>query len=1389
MSNPRISLILPIQFILALLQSIDNQRIMPACIARLLRALPVIFLLCQTVRAAVPVAPYFNGVFPEFAPNETFWTTRNAFPNLTFTDALWMQQIPGSSELVVLEKGGKIHRFPNDAGVTPAQRTVVLDIADRIQIADEIGLLRMVFHPKFGDAASPFRNDVFLCYSHRPAGTPASTATSMWRISRFKWVPASQTIDPASEEVLIQQFDPHGWHNGGALAFDNNGYLLITCGDGGTNHQSGAWLDQGFFSGVLRIDVDNNPERSHPIRRQPRQTLSMPAKYPASFTQGYGIPNDNPWISTSGSSLEEFYALGLRSPHSAFYDPVGGDLWIGDVGSTQFEEINRLAKGANYGWPYIEGLVRSGNNFSLIGIETAPYFAYDRTVGGCVIGGLRYRGDRWSNQLGGKILFADNGRGTLHALTPSAPGAPAAHQMLTADLGSATYFGISNLATDSAGNIYALKLNGAGKDGATIRILDRPAPLPDPPSLLSQTGLFDDTTALIPSPALVSYEVASPLWSDGALKRRWIALPNDGVRDQSKEKIGYSPTNNWSFPEGTIMVKHFEIPLDARNPALVKRLETRVMVCFSGYRKYGLTYRWNEQGTDATLISGGEQESFDVIDEDGATRRQLWSYPSRANCMECHTDSSGQSLGLRSHQISRLVAPPGGGPPVNQLALFNQENMFHYNVTEEYIQRTAPAKPINDETIPLEHRVRSYLDTNCAHCHQPGTGANFFDARLQTPLKAQGLVNTSLKGHFPLPGGSYLKPGNTALSATHVRAISSVPGIAMPPLGRHVVDEEAMAALTEYIEGLTDQEFAPNSLGKIPVRSSIAGPTHSPGGEFPVTIVFDAALSSLNGWRIQVTNGAVKSLTASGSYYYTAIISAHSPAVSVQVIGGEGSGNFPAVNNSKILNVTSDLEGPPIPFFSQLPEAIHGPFEVTLAFNKPCTGLTPSDLSVTHGKVEMMIPQPGNRYRLIISPTYKSAVTVKLADHAVIGVDGTPMEKGLAVELSYKQVQLEFEAEYASERRGVVAATDPAASNGSYIWAPKGTRDGVTSADFRNYGFTFMLVTPYAGDYLVKAWTRADDAGSNSFHLGIASTFGVPPFLPWTTNQGPGEIGSRTFHEGLAGAEGSAPYVFSIGGPTSWSWLYIAAGEDGTRLDRVELLPMRPFPRLSLLTPAPGTDLKANVSFTSPVTGLEIEHFEAIGGSVSSISGSGHAYTIVLRPYSSKMAVRLKENTAVDASGNPCTASWFLVASLPDGNYTDWAASFGLGASVSDDETDADGDGMSQLMEYALGLNPRYAEPRSFDPDLFFTRGLPHFSLETSGDGKHHLVMTYRRRMYEATVAYQAEFADAPGTFSPATSNGVAIPIGDCWEEVRVRDEEASGTDSRRFGRLKVTRK
>src|SRR5205085_8829621 len=138
------------------------------------------------------------------------------------------------------------------------------------------------------------------------------------------------------------------------------------------------------------------------------------------------------------------------------------------------------------------------------------------------------------------------------------------------------------------------------------------------PAKLSQTGAFTDAATLAPSAALVPYNVIVPFWSDGAVKTRWLMVPNDGAPYQPQEQISFAPTGEWTFPAGTMFVQHFEVATNDTNPNLKRRVETRLLVRDTNNAVYGVTYKWKPDNGDADLLATNLSEDIIIATASGA---------------------------------------------------------------------------------------------------------------------------------------------------------------------------------------------------------------------------------------------------------------------------------------------------------------------------------------------------------------------------------------------------------------------------------------------------------------------------------------------------------------------------------------------------------------------------------------------------------------------------------------------------------------------------------------------------------------------------------------------------------------------------------------------------
>jgi glucose/arabinose dehydrogenase len=326
----------------------------------------------------------------------------------------------GSGRLFVVEQDGRIRIVADGAVVEPS----FLDITDRVGAGgNEQGLLGLAFPADFADSGA-----FYVDYTDLDGNTV---------VSRFHVGADATVADPASEEVILRQEQPYPNHNGGVLQFGPDNYLYIGLGDGGSqgdpngNAQNlGTWLGK-----ILRIEVD-------------------PAYVPAG--QAYGIPEDNPFVGDP-NALPEIWAYGLRNPWRFSFDRETGDIWVGDVGQNQIEEIDHVpladGGGANFGWNVTEGTACYQAAACDTSALTLPVFEYTHDSGCSVTGGYVYRGEQFP-ELTGTYLFADFCSGLLWGGGQDASGAWVMSEPIETNLS------ISSFGEDEAGEVYVTDLSG-----------------------------------------------------------------------------------------------------------------------------------------------------------------------------------------------------------------------------------------------------------------------------------------------------------------------------------------------------------------------------------------------------------------------------------------------------------------------------------------------------------------------------------------------------------------------------------------------------------------------------------------------------------------------------------------------------------------------------------------------------------------------------------------------------------------------------------------------------------------------------------------------------------------------------------------------------------------
>ena len=739
----------------------------------------------------VPLAAFLN--FPPELREGQFRAVP-AFPGVRFDWAVRALYERASDRYLVIEREGRVWAFANDEGTT--QKTLLLDLSPRTQGYYDCGLLGIALHPEYGRPGSPRGDHVFLWYnySERPQGSraqrPRYRTPSFNRLARFSLEPGAARIDPASEVVLIDQYDETTFHEGGAMFFHPaDGFLYLSLGDDFLPENTQR-LDRGLFSGVIRIDVDADPRRSHAVRRRPRNGR----------TAHYAIPNDNPFVDPSGATLEEFWALGLRSPHTLTLDAPTGRIFVGDVGDQAREELSLLVKGGNYEWPFREGTLGAPPQQPVIGERRAPLFDYAHEDGNnCIIGGFVYRGQAHP-ELSGRLLVGDNGSNRVWAVEVDGARAGELRQIARVPGPSGYLGGLSSFAVDAEGEPLLVRVGAAMN---LLRLVPGPKDRARIPARLSATGLFADTVALAPAPGVVPYEVNLPHWAGGARARHFVALPQDGdaALDPRREQATFDDAGAWGLPEGTVLVQHLELPLDARRPEALRRLETRVLVRARRGEFYPLSYRWDADGRDAQLVPRDAEAREEISVRDAAGREATvdWHFPGRSQCRQCHNTAAGGALGLNTRQLQREVDYGAGRE--DQVAAWAQAGLLA-SAPPAATRRAAPRLvALDDPRATLEGRVRSYLDVNCAPCHRPDGARALFDARLTTPLERSGILDGELLDALGMQGARVVRRGDPGASILLLR-LHSVGDIAMPPVGKPGVDLAAADALTRWIEEL-----------------------------------------------------------------------------------------------------------------------------------------------------------------------------------------------------------------------------------------------------------------------------------------------------------------------------------------------------------------------------------------------------------------------------------------------------------------------------------------------------------------------------------------------------------------------------------------------------------
>jgi uncharacterized repeat protein (TIGR03806 family) len=711
---------------------------------------------------------------PPYRPARVLSGYRPGYPIQT-------QVIPGSTQMLLITQPRSygpttVWRVPTDPAPTEKDAVRLFDTPFEGTATD------LTFHPKFRE-----NGYVYVGWNGGAKGAKKKCFVTRYAMQTA----APYALDTASAKTIIE-WESDG-HNGLALCFGTDGMMYVTSGDGTSDSDTndvGQKTDS-MLAKLMRIDVDR----------------------PAAGKQ-YSVPADNPFVNDP-RFVPETWAYGMRNPWRICCDPATGHIWLGQNGQDLWEYAHLVRKGDNYGWSVTEG--------------SHPFFPHRKTGPTPVVpptvehshaearsltGGVVYHGTKLP-ELRGAYVYGDYSTGHIWAVKHDGKA------ILWHKKVAVTPLKITAFALDPRGELLICDHNKDGEGGFYTLELN-PAPADTGfPRTLSASGLFADVGTHRMAPGVLPYSVNAPFWSDGLIKFRYVALP-------AGTGINFTSGRGWNFPDRAVLVKSFAVEAVEGDPKSRRWVETRFLTKQGG-EWYGYSYEWNAAGTDATLLAAAGADREFAVKTPAGERTLKWHYPSRAECMVCHSRAQNFVLGLCELQMNK-DHDYGAGRPENQVRAFERLGLFRTDWAGEVGgaakggangqqpgQREAKESPLftrfptgmkalvdpYDAKQPLDARARSWLHVNCSSCHiEAGGGNAAMELEFGRELASMRIANVKpLHQTFDLPDAKLVAAGHPERSVLVHRLGVRGPG-QMPPLASTRVDEAGLALMREWVRSL-----------------------------------------------------------------------------------------------------------------------------------------------------------------------------------------------------------------------------------------------------------------------------------------------------------------------------------------------------------------------------------------------------------------------------------------------------------------------------------------------------------------------------------------------------------------------------------------------------------